>query len=86
MERVQYYSRTDQVYDSIKKGILQGKVSTQEKLDINLLASALGVSRMPVVDALTRLETEGLVERRNRVGTFVRMISQSSFAELFAGR
>lgn len=86
MERVQYYSLTDQVYDSIKKGILQGKVSTQEKLDINLLASALGVSRMPVVDALTRLETEGLVERRNRVGTFVRTISQSSFTELFAAR
>lgn len=86
MERVQYYSLTDQVYDSIKSGILQGKIRAQEKLDINQLAHLLGVSRMPVVDALTRLETEGLVERRNRVGTFVRPISQRAFIELFDAR
>ncbi|MFN8443352.1 MAG: GntR family transcriptional regulator [Caldilineaceae bacterium] len=86
MERVQYYSLTDQVYDSIKSGILQGKIRAQEKLDINKLAHVLGVSRMPVVDALTRLETEGLIERRNRVGTFVRPISQRAFIELFVAR
>lgn len=86
MERVQYHSLTDQVYNSIKRGILQGKIVANEKLDINHLAQALGVSRMPVVDALTWLEREGLIERRNRVGTFVRSISQRAFRELFAAR
>lgn len=86
MERIQYQSLTNQVYDSIKRGILQGKITFNEKLDINHLAQSLGVSRMPVVDALTRLETEGLIERRSRVGTFVRAISQQSFTELFAAR
>lgn len=86
MERIRHFSLTDQVYNSIKTGIIQGKIRPQEKLDINQLAHTLGVSRMPVVDALTRLETEGLVERRNRVGTFVRTISQRSFSELFTAR
>ncbi len=86
MEPIRYYSLTEQVYDSVKRSILQGKIVAHEKLDINQLAIELGVSRMPIVDALTRLEVEGLVERRNRVGTFVRPISQQLFCELFETR
>ena len=71
MQRVQYYSLTDQVYHALKRDIVQRKMLPNAKLDVNGLAQELGVSRMPVVDALTRLESEGLVEKRNRVGTFV---------------
>ena len=71
MEPIKYYSLTDQVYDALKRDIIQRTLAANAKLDVNGLALQLGVSRMPVVDALNRLENEGLVEKRNRVGTFV---------------
>ena len=86
MQRVQYYSLTDQVYSVLKRDIVQRKMLPNEKLDVNGLAQELGVSRMPVVDALTRLESEGLVEKRNRVGTFVTPMNQTMFRERFETR
>jgi DNA-binding GntR family transcriptional regulator len=81
MERIQYYSLTDQVYDILKRRIIGREIQSNEKLDVNGLAEELGVSRMPVVEALTRLESDGLVERRNRVGTFVAPVNTRLFEE-----
>jgi DNA-binding GntR family transcriptional regulator len=86
MERIQQASLTDQVYDILKRRIIGRDIQSNEKLDVNGLASQLGVSRMPVVDALTRLEGEGLVERRNRVGTFVAPVDERTFQEWFEMR
>lgn len=81
MERIQYYSLTDQVYDILKRRIIGREIQSNEKLDVNGLAVELSVSRMPVVEALTRLERDGLVERRNRVGTFVAPVNIQLFEE-----
>jgi DNA-binding GntR family transcriptional regulator len=81
VERIQYYSLTDQVYGILKRRIIGREIQSNEKLDVNGLAEELGVSRMPVVEALTRLESDGLVERRNRVGTFVAPVNMQLFAE-----
>lgn len=86
MEPIKYYSLTDQVYDALKRDIIQRTLLANSKLDVNGLAQKLGVSRMPVVDALSRLENEGLVERRNRVGTFVTPVGQRVFVEWFEMR
>ena len=75
-----------QVYDILWQEIVQRKLKPNEKLDINHLAKEMGVSRTPVMDALARLENDGLVSRRNRVGTFVTPISKSTFVDLFASR
>jgi DNA-binding GntR family transcriptional regulator len=47
------------------------------------LAEEFGVSRTPVREALKQLETEGLVEIRPRVGTFVTTPSRREITELF---
>ncbi len=86
IERVQYQSLTGQVYDILKRRIIGRDIQSNEKLDVKGLASQLGVSRMPVVDALARLEGEGLVEKRNRVGTFVAPIDARMFEEWFEMR
>lgn len=86
MEPIKYYSLTDQVYAALKRDIIQRALLANSKLDVNGLAQKLGVSRMPVVDALSRLENEGLVEKRNRVGTFVTPVSQRMFEEWFEMR
>lgn len=75
-----------QVYDILWQEIVQRKLKPNEKLDINHLAKEMGVSRTPVMDALARLENDGLVSRRNRVGTFVTPINKSTFVDLFSSR
>ncbi len=47
------------------------------------LAEEFGVSRTPVREALKQLQTEGLVEIRPRVGTFVTAPSPREITELF---
>jgi len=85
-ETVRYTSINEQVYSIVKRRIIERRFAAGAKLDINALADELGVSRMPVVDALTRLETEGLVERRNRVGTFVTPMDRVRYEEIYAAR
>jgi len=47
------------------------------------LAEEFGVSRTPVREALKQLQTEGLVEIRPKVGTFVTVPSRREIMELF---
>jgi DNA-binding GntR family transcriptional regulator len=85
-ETVQYTSINEQVYNILKRRIIERRINAGAKLDINALADELHISRMPIVDALTRLETEGLVERRNRVGTFVTPLDRAKYDEIYASR
>ncbi len=85
-ETVRTTSINEQVYKILKRRIIERRFAAGAKLDINALAAELGISRMPVVDALMRLETEGLVERRNRVGTFVAPLDRAKYEEIYAAR
>jgi DNA-binding GntR family transcriptional regulator len=85
-ETVHYTSINEQVYAIVKRRIIERRFPAGAKLDINALAEELGVSRMPVVEALTRLETEDLVERRNRVGTFVAPMDRTRYEDIYAAR
>jgi DNA-binding GntR family transcriptional regulator len=85
-KKIQYVSLSDQAYDILKQQIIKRNIQPGEKLDVNRLASQLGVSRMPVAEALTRLESEGLVEKRDRVGTFVAPVDERKFMAWFEVR
>ena len=86
MKRIKSASLADQVYEILRQEIIGRKLKPNSKLDINALASEIGVSRTPVVDALTRLESEGLIIRRNRVGTFVAPLDHTLYEETFEAR
>jgi DNA-binding GntR family transcriptional regulator len=47
------------------------------------LAEHFAVSRTPVREALKQLQTEGLVEIRPKVGTFVRQVTRREVVDLF---
>lgn len=51
----------DQVHDIIKDKILRGEYSLGSAINIAQLSSELGVSNTPIREALSRLETEGIV-------------------------
>ncbi len=64
-------SLTDQVKSHIKERILAGDFEEGRIPSENELATELGVSRTTVRDALSRLENEGAVYRKQGAGTFV---------------
>ncbi len=64
-------SLTDQVKAHIRDMIVQGEFADGRVPPEMELAEALGVSRTTVRDALSRLEMEGTISRRQGSGTFV---------------
>lgn len=66
---------TQQVYESLREEILAGHLPPGTRLVRRALASRLGVSPIPVTEALYRLELEGLVESRPLVGCRVRPLT-----------
>lgn len=61
----------DEVYWRVKEQLVSRHFESEERLSLQSLAGALGVSRSPVHQALTRLASEGLVTVRPRRGYYV---------------
>lgn len=76
----------EQVYEILRERIIERQLPPGAKLDLAAIQAELDVSRMPVVDALRRLELEGLVTVRNRVGSFVTPLSATLYEEIFEAR
>ena len=68
-------SLSDRAYGAIREEILRGQLRPGTPLSRRRLAQELGMSVLPVTDALRRLEVDGLVESRARAGTRVRVPS-----------
>ena len=76
-------SLAGQAYLAIREEILRGQLRPGTALSRRRLARDLGMSVVPVADALRRLETDGLVESRARAGTRVRVPSETDIRELY---
>lgn len=68
-------SLSDRAYWVLRRGILTGELPLGSALSRRKLAEELGMSIVPVAEALQRLEAEELVESRPRVGTRVKVPS-----------
>ena len=64
-------SLTDQAKAYIKQRILDGDFAGERIPAETELAAELGVSRTTIRDALSRLESEGVIYRKQGAGTFV---------------
>jgi DNA-binding GntR family transcriptional regulator len=60
-------------YQLLHQAILDGRLPPGSPLSRRGLAAEMGMSPVPVGDAIARLEAEGLVESRPRAGTRVRI-------------
>ena len=76
-------SLAGQAYVAIRGEILRGQLRPGTALSSRRLARDLGMSVVPVADALRRLEGDGLVESRPRAGTRVRVPTESDVRELY---
>jgi DNA-binding GntR family transcriptional regulator len=68
---------------SLREAILHGYFEPGEKLDQDLIAEELEVSRTPVREAVRRLESEGFVEVRPHHGAFIAKVSQQDIREVY---
>jgi DNA-binding GntR family transcriptional regulator len=66
-------SLSRQAYFEIRRSILNGSYPLGSPISRRKIAQSLGMSVVPVSDALQKLEAEGLVESWPRVGTRVRI-------------
>lgn len=79
-------SRTDAVANWIRDAIISGDLAPGERLNLDELAERLGVSRMPVREALKQLATEGFVTFFPYRGVEVSALSADEIEELYAMR
>jgi DNA-binding GntR family transcriptional regulator len=61
--------------EEIRKRILRGHLRQEHKINQDALAAELGVSKLPIREALIVLENEGLVQNVPRRGAFVAGLS-----------
>jgi len=73
----------DQVREELRDRIADGRLPPGTKMVERELASELGVSRVPVREAVRMLETEGFVQVVPRRGVIVRHLSRRDVEELF---
>lgn len=66
--------------------IMDGKIHENEKLNTEELARRLGVSRMPVREAIKSLEKMGLVVSTPYVGAHVTFLETRDVKEIYTGR
>jgi DNA-binding GntR family transcriptional regulator len=64
-----------EAYNVVRQRILRGDLVLGQVISRRKLAAELGMSFVPVSEALLRLEFEGLLESRPRAGTRVRVLS-----------
>ena len=68
-------SLAEQAYQTVRRMILRGELPPGAAISRRPLAKQLGVSFLPISEALQRLEHEGLVESWPRVGTRVKLFT-----------
>ncbi len=79
-------SISDQICDLIKNQIFIQDLELGDQIDTKKIAEKHNISIMPVRDALNKLESQGLVVRKSRVGYFVRSFTSKEVQEIMEAR
>ena len=79
-------SLREEVYESLKRSILHGKLKAGQRLIEEQLAYQVGISRTPVREAFHKLERDELVTRLPKGGFAVREFTKEDVEEIFGIR
>ena len=79
MSRINHRQR---IHDTIRSRILRGEVAPEDRLVDTAIAAEMGVSRMPVREALMQLVSEGYLEGTTR-GFALPRLGHDRIAEIF---
>ena len=76
----------DRVYDVMRDRILSGDLAGGDPIRQDTIAAELGISKIPLREALTRLEQDGLVSSHANRGYIASLLSTAEAEEVFALR
>lgn len=79
-------SKADQVYEFLRENILSGVYRPDQRLSMDALAKELGVSKIPVREAIGRLEAQNLVVSQQHVGPTVTSVSSLQLRGVYLAR
>ncbi len=79
-------SASEKAYRAIKEAILRNELTPGDPVSVDRFARELELSRTPVREAILRLEREGLIEIRPRLGTFVAQLDLRRIQEMYRVR
>jgi DNA-binding GntR family transcriptional regulator len=79
-------STTDQVLQSLRAAIVDGRISQGEQLRDAHLAASFGTGRGVVREALRQLVQEGIAQHEVHRGTFVRSITPADIVDVYRAR
>lgn len=75
--------RTDRIYDEVLERILSGRLPADSPIRQDALAEELGISKIPLREALARLESGGLVSSHANRGFVVRGLTSLEAEDVF---
>jgi DNA-binding GntR family transcriptional regulator len=74
-------SKSEVAYERIRAQIINGTYGPGHRLVLDRLAGEIGVSSVPVREALRRLEAEGYVDFKRNLGATVRHVDAEGYAQ-----
>lgn len=79
-------SSSEIIFDALREAIVEGGLKDGDLLRQDQIATMFNVSRIPVREALTRLEEQGLITNQRYKGAVVTSLSLDEISELFEFR
>lgn len=76
----------NRAYEYLRRGIFAGEIAPGTQIISTELARELGMSMIPVREAIQQLAGDGLIEQRPHVGSFVRRLDAEEMEELMRFR
>ncbi|MCJ2183587.1 GntR family transcriptional regulator [Novosphingobium sp. 1949] len=74
---------SERIFEVIRERIIEGQLSDMEPVRQDALAKELGVSKIPLREALARLEHEGLLTSQPNRGWFVQPMTTDQAEEIY---
>lgn len=81
LERVETKSLRALIYEQLRDRIMSGEIKPGEELSLRMLAEKLGVSLMPVREAIWQLESDKILVVRNNRGIKVNSLTSEQMEE-----
>ena len=78
------YKNGESVARQVVRMLLDGRLRSGDRLDRNYLAAGLGVSRLPVQEAIVQLERDGLISTHYHRGAFVEPFDADAIRDHYA--
>ena len=82
-EPLRHRTLEELAYEHIRTALVQGKLAPGQRIVASAVARAAGISRIPVLQALRRLESEGFVRINPHRDVVVSSLSREEFRERF---